>query len=121
MPGEVTFRPATREDVEDYWLRKVPGNLRAVVAEQDGKVVGMGGVYYDGAMRIAFSEYKPELRDNRRAKVRGVRMIMEILNSIKGPVYAVACPDEPTAESLLQRLGFRPAAPGSSTLVRAPS
>ena len=112
MPSKATIRPATRADVEAYWQRPVPGTLRAVVAELDGKPVGIGGVYYEGGVRLAFSEYKDELRNDKRTKARGVKMIMEILNSIKGPVYAAVCPDEPTAPSLLARLGFKPAHDG---------
>jgi hypothetical protein len=65
-------------------------------------------VYYDGPIRIAFSEFKDEMRSDRRALVKGTRMLMKFIDTIKGPVYAVASQSEPTAANLLSRLGWKP-------------
>ena len=48
-------------------------------------------------------------------------MLMQLLDTVKGPVYAVACSTEPTAPYLLARLGWKPTGlfgPQGETLVR---
>jgi hypothetical protein len=121
MPSDITFRPATAADVEAYHGKPSPFSFRGYAAVKGSEVVGVGGVYYDGRARIAFSEFKEEMRSDRRALVRGTRMLMKFIDTIKGPVYAVADPNEPTAAALLSRLGWKPTGvfgPRGETLVR---
>lgn len=121
MRNDVVFRPATAADAEAYYGKPPPCSFRGIVAIKDGEVAGIGGVYYDGPLRIAFSEFKDSLRSDRRALVKGTRMLMQIVDTIKGPVYAVANKDEPTAANLLARLGWVPTGvqgPHGETLVR---
>lgn len=121
MPSEITFRPVTVSDIEGYYNRPLEHSFRGYVAVKDGEVVGVGGVYYAGPTRVAFSEFKDAMRSDRRALVRGVRMLMKFIDTIKGPVYAVANPNEPTAANLLSRLGWVPTGihgPLGETLVR---
>lgn len=122
MRSEVTFRPATAADSEAYYGRPPLCSFRGYVAVKDGEVAGIGGVYYDGAVRIAFSEFKETLRSDRRALVKGTRILMQFIDTIKGPVYAVASEHEPTAADLLRRLGWKPTGihgPHGETLVRS--
>ena len=49
-------------------------------------------------------------------------MLMQFIDTIKGPVYAVASEHEPTAADLLRRLGWKPTGihgPHGETLVRS--
>ncbi len=121
MRSEITFRPASAGDAERYYGKPPALSFRGYVAVKDDQVVGIGGVYYDGPIRIAFSEFKDEMRSDRRALVKGTRMLMKFIDTIKGPVYAVASQSEPTAANLLSRLGWKPTGvhgPHGETLVR---
>ena len=121
MPSEIIFRQATEADATTYYGQRPPLSFRGYVAIKGDEVVGIGGVYYSGSARVAFSEFKPEMRSDRRALVKGTRMLMRFIDTIKGPVYAVASQNEPTATNLLSRLGWKPTGihgPQGETLVR---
>lgn len=121
MRSEVVFRPATDADAQRYYGRRAHSSFRGFVAELNGELVGLAGVYYQDGVPIAFSEINPHVRSRRRDIVRGVKMLMQIVDTIKGPVYAVANPAEPTAPYLLAKLGWKPTGllgPLGETLVR---
>ena len=104
----MTFRPAKPEDLQEF-ADRLPGSVRAMTAERDGVVYGVGGVYYErsiaGSHVIAFSHHRPDMP--RKDRIRGARMIMEIIKEIHAPVYAVCGPFE-SAPRLLTHFGFRP-------------
>lgn len=97
------LRPATRKDIEAFY-GTVKWTFRAIVAELNGEVIGIGGVYYDGNKTVAFSSIKPELLRYKVTLVRGLKKIMDIV----GPreCIAIADPKIETAPQLLRRLGF---------------
>lgn len=109
MPSEITFRPATRADALSYYGREPEATFRGYVAEQDGKVVGIGGVYYDLGVPVIFTEMRPEMERAKKACARATRLMIEYADSLLSPVvYAVADVDYPTAPYLLAKLGFVP-------------
>jgi hypothetical protein len=121
MPSDVTYRPATAADAEAYYGRNPGLTFRGYVAVKGDEVLGICGVNYTNGMRVAFSEFKEALRSDRRALAKGVKMTMKLVNQIKGPVYAVADDEEPTAAKLLAKLGWVPTGvhgPHGETLVR---
>ena len=121
MSSDVTFRRATAADALAYYGKPAPFSFRGYVAELGDEVIGIGGVYYQDGTPIAFSEMRPAMRTHRKAIAKACRMLMQFLNQIGGPVYAVACPTEPTAPRLLAKLGFKPTGlfgPMGETLVR---
>ena len=104
MSGRPSFRPATREDIEAFQ----PGlkqTVRAYAIEIDGKTLGVGGVYYEGPNAVVFSKYLPELDKYPKAKLLGIRKILEIVGD--RPCFAVADEKFPGAPKLLERLGFK--------------
>ena len=88
----------------DVFYPNCPWTFKAETVELDGKVVGVGGVYYQNERIIAFSSYKPELDAFPIAKVRGIKRIMKIVGD--KPVFAFADERFPGAPALLERLGF---------------
>lgn len=102
----VEFVPATHELVAAWYGRPAPFSLRgyAGVAE-DGRVMGLCGIYSVGPDPVAFSEWRPEV--DRRTLARGVRLIERMLKAFPIPVYAVPSDKQPTSVALLKRLGFR--------------
>lgn len=81
--------------------------MRGWVAKHDDTVVAIGGVYYEGFRAVAFSEMSAAFRARRKDVARGCRILMQLVDSIHGPVYAVADPNEPTSAALLTKLGWQ--------------
>lgn len=98
-------RQATRDDLID-WFGAVPATMRAIVAEENGKVYGVAGISVMQDHLQAFSAVKPELRKHKYLMAKAGVMFARMLKDC-GPVLAVCSPTEPTAPDLLTRLGFR--------------
>ena len=108
MPSNTTFRRATQADAEGYYKGRPVISFRGWVAEQEGAVVAIGGISYVDGAPMAFSEMTDSFRKSRKDVARGCRILMEMVDNTKGPVYAVADPNEPTASYLLLKLGWLP-------------
>ena len=104
----MTFEVATQATVTEFLGGPPPFSLRGYVARVGGRVVGLGGVYYDAGRAVAFSKMKDEMRPKRKACAKACRMLVDLIRETPGPVYAIASPDEATAPALLQKLGFVP-------------
>ena len=78
--------------------------MKVLVAELDGKIVGLGGLIFQGRMVGAFSVIRDELRPYKKTIYRGALMLAEMAKGC-GAV-ALADKDEPHSKELLQRLGF---------------
>lgn len=105
----MTIRPSTPEDF-DLFAERLPYRVRAWTGEQDGKVLGIGGVYLapdgtvgawlqllPGAERYPVTLHKTALRFLDDQKQRGVKTIVAMADDLI-----------PSAERWLQRLGFEP-------------
>lgn len=116
----IEFRPATAELVEAFYGKPSPLTLRAYVCLVDGVPAGVVGIANEGGHKVAFSDIDPAYRghrDQRRAIVKGIRLMRAMLEATPVPVYVQPNPDEPTAPALLARLGFVPTG-HDNTLVR---
>ena len=114
------IRPATAQDAELFYGKRPIKTMRGYVAIVDDKPIGIGGIYYEAGVMIAFSEMKPEIRNRKRDIARMARMLVGLYDKI-GTVYAAANKDEPTAPRLLEKLGFVPTGqtgPAGDILVR---
>ena len=98
------YRPATRLDIQLFYPN-LTHTFRAWVVENEDRVLGVGGVYYDGDFIIVFSRSEPELDKYPLAKARGLKKIMEIV----GDKTCLAIADEkfPGSTKLLERIGFK--------------
>jgi len=109
MPSEITFRPATRADALRYYGQDPIFTFRGHVAEKDGEILGIGGVYYDFGVPVVFTEMRPEMEASKRACAKAARFMIEYVESLEAPVvYAVADPRYETSGYLLAKLGFVP-------------
>lgn len=104
MTRRPEIRPATAEDFEAFYGKAERRTARAYVADLDGKVLAIGGVYYDGANVIAFSSMASEMRQFPLTIMRGARKIMDLVRG--RPCWAVADDGYTNAPRLLERLGF---------------
>lgn len=102
------FRKATAQDALEFYGKPPCNSFRGIVAVEDGKVIGIGGLFYEGKNLVAFSDMKPEMRKHRKDMARSCRMLIDMVREAKRPVYAVADPNEPTSPYLLAKLGFEP-------------
>lgn len=99
------IRPIRGQDLIDLLGRRYPYSIRGYAAEQDGVVVGVGGIMYSQPLQC-FSLITDEMKKDKRAVVKAVRFMRELLNSYSAPVYAIASEDEPTAPGFLKHIGF---------------
>lgn len=97
--------PATYEHFAELGER-VRRGCRAIAAVLDGKTIGITGFYAENGRVVVFSTITPELRQFKKTIVKGARMILEMAMDIKAPINAVAEPETPGSERLLEGLGF---------------
>lgn len=119
--SEPTFRRATAQDALVFYGKTPPMSFRGFVAELDGEVIGIGGIYYNEGVPVAFTDLGEPMRKHKKAIAKACRMLTRFFDQTGGKVYAVACPKEPTAPYLLAKLGFKPTGlfgPLGETLVR---
>ena len=104
----INFRTATTKDALDFYGKKPPNSFKGIVAVKDEKIIGIGGLFYMKTNVVVFSDIKPEMRSHKKAIVKGLKIIMNMVKDSNRAVYAIACPDEPTSKKLLNKLGFTP-------------
>lgn len=101
------IRPATQDDLAAFPHMKNAVSIRALVAELDGKPVGIGGLIYRRNGNVeAFSEMKDEMRAFPKTIVKAARQLT-VLFADTGAV-ALANPKEKHSRKLLEHLGFEP-------------
>jgi RimJ/RimL family protein N-acetyltransferase len=107
----VRFRPTVAADLAHVSSgQKLPHRIRAVTAELDGTVIGVGGLGYrpDG-VAIAFADISETLRRHPVAVHRAGRLGMDLIRRSGVPfVIAEAQPGNPAAERWLRYFGFEP-------------
>lgn len=101
------IRPATAELLARFYGQAPTRTQRAVVAVDGERVIGVAGVYPDGARMVMFSELTDELKRDKRAIVRGIRAVRRLAPA-GVPVHALADPDIAGSEVLLEHMGFTP-------------
>ena len=101
---EVEFVPATRELVIAFYGVPPVWTLKGHAALLGDRVIGIGGISYEGSTAVLFSDASPEMRARRRDMVRAFRVLEDLLSAEKRRLVAIA--KEATAPRLLQRLGF---------------
>ena len=98
-------RPASREDLISYCGNDGKGpSIKAVCAEMDGKIIGVGGLAFKAGMVVAFTDISEEARPFKTAIHRtAVRFLKEARK--KHRIIYAEMSDEPTARKWLLRLG----------------
>jgi hypothetical protein len=104
----INFRPATAKDVEEFYGKPSKHSFRGLVAVDDGSIVGIGGITTVNSRLVVFTSMREEMKRHKKAVAKGCRLMMDMVKEAGRPVYAVADPNEPTAEKLLAKLGFEP-------------
>lgn len=108
MRAQPVISPATRQDFLDYSGALPACRVRAWAARLDGRVIGIGGVFYapNGGL-YAFLDLSDEARAFPRCLHRtGLSFMREMRQSGLGPIAATTTTDVPRADAWLERLGF---------------
>lgn len=100
--------PATLELVQQFRGRPPPFTFKGHVGLLDGKVVGLGGIFFRDGVPVIFAEFDPGLP--RRHRARAFRFLEEEFDKWTGMLFAVCDSGFASAPGLLDRLGFRPTA-----------
>lgn len=106
----MTVEDATRTNTAPF---AVPRNgFRARVARLDGRTVGIGGYYVDGARMVVFLELAPQARRYPIALFKALRQGMREA-SVRGLSLQAGLDESvPGAVRLLEHLGFERVAQG---------
>src|SRR3990167_11477671 len=95
-------RPCTRMDFEAFYSKGPPMTLRALAAERDGDIVGIGGYYIVNGMAHAFTDQRGMTR---REMVKAARQLVAFLDTVKTQMIAQCGSDGDTA---LKHYGYEP-------------
>jgi len=105
----MNVRPATQQDMEEWFGGDLPFSMRAAVLSDGGRLLAMGGVgYAQGHMQL-FSHVRDEARPH---KLAVGRLAVMVRSMIRSPVIAIQDPSEPTSRRLLEWCGLVEMAPG---------
>lgn len=100
------LRPGTAADWLSYYGTPPKYSAKTLVADLDGKVIGITGIEYRRKLLYAFGDMGPEMRSYRKALVKAGHWLIEQMSKAGAPVVAVANPSEPTAPAMFIHMGF---------------
>jgi N-acetylglutamate synthase-like GNAT family acetyltransferase len=103
----VTVRLATREDIDAFVALDAKPTIRALVAEKEGRIIGLGGVALSRGRWYAFADLPDEIRPHKMLIARAAKRFLEEArrDGIRF-IYAKASETEPRAIRWLTSLGF---------------
>jgi hypothetical protein len=104
------LRAATREDIAELAARfGVNPTMRAIVADLDGRLIGIGGVFRHHGRWYAFCSLTDEARAHKMTILRGGKRLVAMMGEM-GLRFVYAHPDdtEPRSAAWLMSLGFQP-------------
>ena len=98
--------PATQAHLEAFYGKALSRSVYAIAGIEDGKVIGLAGVYREPYRFVMFSEITPELKRRPKAIIKGFRMLQDVVRRRDIPVHAQPDAAEPGAVRFLEHLGF---------------
>ncbi len=105
----MNIRPATAQDFVDHFNRPSQHTVRAWVVEENERVLGIGGFYFDAGRTVMFAEILESGRKCQwpaRAMLTSARHVLQQAMKTGMPIYAVADPTVENSAKLLERIGF---------------
>lgn len=101
------LRPATAADWISFYGEPPKHSFQGLVAEQDGKPVGMTGIQFQKPYPVAFGNMTDPMRPFKQSIWKAARWMIRLMAEHGRPVIVIANPNEPTAPAMLTRMGFR--------------
>lgn len=116
--SRVVLRPATRADFDAMLAEPLPYRVRALAAERDGDLLGVGGIAFQpNGVVAAFVQMRPGAHRYKVALHKaGLRMMDDVKRLGIRRVVATAEKGNAAAAPWLVRLGFRPEAVNGETV-----
>ena len=100
------IRSATLEDIEQYYGKPLGNSVRAIVADLDGKILGVAGMAYHKDQMLAFSKMDDEMKAYPFTIMRAARKFAKMARKYGKNVLAVAACYEKNSDAFLRRVGF---------------
>jgi hypothetical protein len=100
----VELRPASRQDLIDFYGEPPAFTMRAIVAVLDHKPIGVAGVVVTQECAAIFSDLSDDMRAYKKSILKGAFAIMNMARELHMPICATGF--EATSPALLKRLGF---------------
>lgn len=106
MTSRVSIRYATKADLEKFYSGEdtMFYSSRAVVADRDGEILGVGGVCRVNGQMHVFTDIRSE-EISPKDVIRAARMVLGIINRYNS-VVAFADPKRSTSEVFAKHFGF---------------
>jgi hypothetical protein len=98
------IRPATKADLKAFKGELPKGSLRCLVADLDGRILGVGGLCYSAGTISVFSIMRDEMKPYRRTILKASRLLAEMARECSAT--AIADDKHKNSRRLLTRLGF---------------
>lgn len=105
---ELQIVPATLDLVQQFAGKPPPYSFKGHAGLLDGKVVGLGGIFFRDEVPVIFAEFTPGLA--RRHRAQAFRFLEEEFDKWAGVLFAICDSGFASAPGLLDRLGFKPTA-----------
>ena len=103
----LTYRHATRDDLVAFYGKAPACSIRALVFLDGDKIVAIGGMKREDGRWVAFSEIKPDVKLGKLTIWRCAKLVMEMLEAMKLPIWAVAEQQGAETGLLVRHLGFQ--------------
>jgi hypothetical protein len=100
----VEIRFATSKDLIEFYGRAPIRTVRAIVAESDGRIIGVAGVRLVDMAWYAFADITQELTKKQIAK--GIRIFKKMMAGTDLPLYTTRDESIESSERFLAHLGF---------------
>lgn len=99
----IEIRPANQKDIEEYYGGKPVYSMKGIVVLEDGKPIGVGGIFWYEGKRVMFSEMKVEAAKYKRAIIRAAK---DVIKQFDGKVVYAIAENCTTSPRFLKHLGF---------------
>ena len=101
------IRSATQADIDSFYGDDAPGaSMRAIVADLDGKIIGIAGMSYHDGQMTAFSAMRDEMKKYPVTTMKAARRFTKMLDQYGHNVLAVASCDIEGSSRFLEHVGF---------------
>lgn len=100
------IRPLTTLDIVTVYGKPFNHSVRGLVAEVDGRIVGIGGIMYSSPIQAFSKICGEELRKHPRLILATARRVADLIDTIDAPVYAIADSGEKNSRRFLEYVGF---------------
>ena len=102
------IRPGRPADWLAFYGEPPKRTVRPIVADLDGKILGVAGLERQHGFYVAFSDISDDMRKHKTAMLRAGKMLVDMIKECRLPVVGIQNKDEPTSINFLTHLGFVP-------------